>query len=74
MGAGGVIYLQLFRERLSGKVHATAPKGIVGGVEAVFFKEIRKNCTRGHGRLFANTKESKKKKVGSTATMSGTAY
>ena len=24
-------YLQLFRERLSEKVHATIPKGIVGG-------------------------------------------
>ena len=55
-------------------MHPTAPKGIVGGFEAVFFKEIRKNCTRGHGRLFASAKESKKKKVGSTATMSGTVY
>ena len=25
--------IQLFRERLSGKVHATMPKGIVGGFE-----------------------------------------
>ena len=54
--------IHLFRERLSEKVHPTAPKGIVGGFEAVFFKEIRKNCTRGHGRLFASAKESKKKK------------
>ena len=26
-------YIQLFRERLSEKVHATIPKGIVGGFE-----------------------------------------
>ena len=31
-------HIQLFRERLSVKVHATMPKGIVGGFE--FFKEI----------------------------------
>ena len=61
--------IHLFRERLSEKVHPTAPKGIVGGFEAVFFKEIRKNCTRGHGRLFASAKESKKKKVGSTVSV-----
>ena len=27
------VAIQLFRERLSGKVHATMPKGIVGGFE-----------------------------------------
>ena len=26
-------FIQLFRERLSEKVHATVPKGIVGGFE-----------------------------------------
>ena len=26
------LYIQLFRERLSEKVHATIPKGIVGGL------------------------------------------
>ena len=26
-----ITYMQLFRERLSEKVHATIPKGIVGG-------------------------------------------
>ena len=26
-------FIQLFRERLSGKVHVTVPKGIVGGFE-----------------------------------------
>ena len=34
------VYIQLFRERLSGKVHATILKGIVGGFEFSFFKEI----------------------------------
>ena len=35
------LYYQLFRERLSEKVHATIPKGIVGGFEYfLFFKEI----------------------------------
>ena len=32
--------LHLFRERLSEKVHATIPKGIVGGLSSLFFKEI----------------------------------
>ena len=33
--------MQLFRERLSEKVHATTPKGIVGGFEFTqFFEEI----------------------------------
>ena len=27
------LYIQLFRERLSEKVHTTIPKGIVGGFE-----------------------------------------
>ena len=31
-------HLQLFRERLSGKVHATILKGIVGGFEFSFFQ------------------------------------
>ena len=31
---------QLFRERLSEKVHATIPKGIVGGFKFTVLKEI----------------------------------
>ena len=31
------------------KVHKTVPKGIVGGFELLFFKEIGKNGTRDHG-------------------------
>ena len=30
-------------------------------LSSLFFKEILKNCTRGHGRLFASAKENKKK-------------
>ena len=36
-------------------MHATIPKGIMGGFEFTqFFKEIWKNGTRGHGRMFAS--------------------
>ena len=33
-----VTCIQPFRERLSDKVHATIPKGIVGGVECTVFQ------------------------------------
>ena len=33
-------------------MHATIPKGIVGGF-SLFFKEICKNGTRDHGLMFA---------------------
>ena len=46
--------IQLFQERLSEKVHATIPKGIVGDFE--FFEEISKNCTRSHAPMFASAK------------------
>ena len=39
----GVHQIQLFRERLSEKVHARILRGIVGGFEFSFFKEIWKN-------------------------------
>ena len=32
------VFLQLFRERLSNKVHSTTPKGIVGGFEFTVFQ------------------------------------
>ena len=32
------IYIQLFRERLSEKVHATVPKGVLGGFEFFVFQ------------------------------------
>jgi len=36
--AGERLYIQLFRERLSDKVHATTSKGIVGGFEFTVFQ------------------------------------
>ena len=38
--------IQLFRERLSGKVHATVLKGIVGGFEFSFFQRNLKELVR----------------------------
>ena len=34
--------MQLFREGLSDKVHATTPKGIVGGFEFTVFQRIER--------------------------------
>ena len=59
-----VIYIQLFRERLSEKVHATIPKGRVA-FSSLFFKEISNNGKRGHGRMFASAKESNKSRFDS---------
>ena len=39
--------IQLFQERLSEKVHATIPKGIVGGVE---FIVLQRNLKEWHER------------------------
>ena len=49
------VNIQLFRERLSEKVHATIPNGIAGGF-SLFIKEICKNGTRDHGLMFAIAK------------------
>ena len=59
----GVQGIQLFREILSEKVHATIPKGIGGGVvsSSLFFEEISKNGKRGHGRLFVSAKGKQQK-------------
>ena len=54
--------IQLFQERLSEKVHATIPKGIVGDFSSLFLKEISKNCTRSHGRMFFLSAEGKQLK------------
>ena len=40
------LHIQLFRERLSGKVHATILKGIVGGFEFFFFQRNLKELAR----------------------------
>ena len=36
-----VQHIQLFRERLSEKVHPTSPKGIVGGLITVLQKNLK---------------------------------
>ena len=38
------IHIQQFRERLSGKVHATTLKGIVGGSDFTVFQRNLKKC------------------------------
>ena len=43
------------------KVHTTVPKGIVGGFELLFFKEIGKNGTRDHEPMFVNNKGKQQK-------------
>ena len=52
----------IFRERLSEKVPATTPKGIVGGFE---FTRPQRNLkqwyTRGHGSMFASAKGKQQK-------------
>ena len=63
-----VVYTAISR-KVVGKVRAITPKGVWVVLSSLFFKEIWKNCTRGYGRLFASAKESKKKKVGSTASV-----
>ena len=40
------VIIQLFRERLSGKVHATILKGIVGGFKFSFFPRNLKELAR----------------------------
>ena len=48
--------IQLFWERLSFEVHATTPKGIVGGFEFTVFQRIWKNGRRGRGHMSASAK------------------
>ena len=52
-------------------MHATIPKGIVGGFELTIFQRDLKERHESHGPMFASAKE-KQQKVGSTATASGT--
>ena len=54
--------------KVVGKVHATTPKGIVGGFEFPVIQRNLKELHESHGRLSASAKE-RKKKVGSTATV-----
>ena len=65
--SGGCI--QLFRERLSEKVHATIPDGIVGGFEfSVLQRNLKELAREAMEVCFRVLKESNKK-VGSTATV-----
>ena len=57
------LHIQLFRERLSGKVHATILKGIVGGFAFFFFfsKKFERIGAKGHGNVFASAKGKQQK-------------
>ena len=46
--------IQLFREKLSEKVHTTIPKGIVGGFESKKFERMARGGPPGH--MFASAK------------------
>ena len=52
---------QLFQERLSEKVHATIPKGIVVGFEFTVLQRIWRNGRRGHGHMFASAEGKQQK-------------
>ena len=55
------LHIQLFRERLSRKVHATILKGIVGGFEFFFSKKFERIGAKGHGNVFASAKGKQQK-------------
>ena len=65
--------IQLLRERLSEKVHATIPKRIVGGFELVF---LQRNLKEWYERpwTYVCACERKSTKEVLTATVSGTVY
>ena len=70
----GEFLLQLFRERLSEKVHATIPKGILGGF--LFTQVLQGNLEGWHERLWTCVCECLRKavKVGPAATVSEAVY
>ena len=70
-GTESKIEPQLFGEQLSEKVHATIPKGIVGGFQ---FTVLQRNLKEWHKRPWTYVCECWRKitKVGFTATVSGT--
>ena len=53
--------IQLFQERLSEKVHGQSRKVLWVILSPLFFKEISKNGTRNHGRMFASGKGKEQK-------------
>ena len=56
------MHLQLFRERLSENVHATIPKGIVGGFEFLVSEKIERIGTKG-GKPFGLSSLDKKQTI-----------
>ena len=60
--------LQLFREGLSEKVHATNPKGIVGGFEFTVLQRNLKELARKAMKMCLRVL-TERNKVGSTATV-----
>ena len=60
------IYLELFRERLSEKVHAAIPKGIAGGFEGTVLQRNLKEWY-GRSRTYFCGYSRKATKVGSTS-------
>ena len=59
-------YIQLFRERLSEKVHATIPKGIVGGFEfSVIQRNLKELARKAMEMCFLVLKESNKSRFDS---------
>ena len=55
-------HIQLFRDRLSGKVHATILKGIGVVLSSLFFsKKFERIGTKGHANVFASAKGKQQK-------------
>ena len=63
--------IQLVRERLSEKVHATIRKVLWVVFSSLFFKQISKNGKRGHGSMLASAKGKQQKKVRQLHYLSG---
>ena len=62
----GASYIQLFRERLSEKVHATISKGIVGGFEfSVFQRNLKELARKAMELCLQVLKESNKRRFDS---------
>ena len=60
------VVIQLFRERLSEKVHATIPKGIVGGFEfSVLQRNLKELARTAMEKCFRVLKESNKSRFDS---------
>ena len=67
-----LLYIQLFRERLSEKVHATISKGLVGGFEFTVLLRNFERMAREAMDISVCKSNRKVTKVGSKATVSGT--